>query len=90
MPTLGIGIVKVDEPLLSDCVTAALPSTLNETFPVGVPIVALTVTVTLPFAPYVIAGALSDNVVAPTPTPNVPKAALAPKFPWAAYEAFKV
>jgi len=80
-PALGPGIVKVEAPLISPCVVAAPPSTLNDTFPVGVPAAELTVTVTMPSVPYVTAGALSDIVVAPKPTPRVPEAELAPKFP---------
>ncbi len=92
MPALGLGIVKVVDPPISPCVVAAPPSTLNDTPPVGVPAVGLelTVTVTIPAAPYVIVGALSKIVVAPKPTPKVPEAELAPKVPWAAYVALKV
>jgi hypothetical protein len=89
-PALGLGIVKVENPLSSPCVVAAPPSTLNDTFPVGVPVAELTVAVTLPSVPYVIPGALSFIVVAPAPTPKLPEAELAPKFPCAAYAAFKV
>ena len=89
LPTLGMEIVKVVDPLLSVCVTAVLPSTLNDTSPVGVN-VELTVTVTLPSAPYVIPGALSVIDVAPTPTPRLPEAELAPKFPCAVYVALKL
>jgi hypothetical protein len=56
-------IVKDAEPLLSGCVVAAPPSTLNVTLPVGAPPVELTVTVTFPFALYVTAGALIVVVV---------------------------
>jgi hypothetical protein len=90
LPTLGMGIIKVVDPPISVCTTAVLPSTLNDTSPVGVTPVELTVTVTLPSAPYVIPGALSVIDVAPTPTPRVPEAELAPKFPCAAYVALKV
>ncbi len=90
MPTFGPGIVKVVDPPVSTCVVAAPPFTLNDTAPVGVPAAELTVTVTIPFTPYDIAGALSVIVVAPGPTPKVPEAELAPKFPCAAYDAFKV
>ena len=83
-------IVKVVDPLVSSCVVAAPPSTLKETLPAGVPDAELTVTVTMPFAPYVTVGALSVIVVAPTPTPREPEAELAPKFPCAAYVALKV
>ena len=82
-------MVKVVDPPASACVVAAPPSTLNETFPVGVPAAELTVTVTMPFALYVMLGALSVIVVAPTPTPRVPEAELAPKFPCAVYVANK-
>ena len=79
---LGMGMVKVVDPLLRVCVIRRAPlSTLNETSPVGVPAVELTVTVTLPSAPYVIPGALSVIDVAPTPTPKVPEFELAAKFP---------
>ncbi len=93
VPAFGLGIVKVVVPLISPCVVAVPPSTLNDTPPVGVPAAGLelTVTFTLPSAaPYVIVGALSIIVVAPGPTPKVPVAELAPKFPCAAYAAFKV
>ncbi len=64
LPTLGLAIVKVVEPLLSICVIHVPLSTLNDTFPVGVPAVELTVTVTMPSAPYVIGGAVIIVVVA--------------------------
>ena len=63
-PALGMGIVKIVEPLLRGCVTGVPLSTLNDTFPVGVPTVELTVTVTLPFVPYVTVGALIVVVAA--------------------------
>lgn len=87
---LGPVIVKAVDPPTSARVVAAPPSTLNETFPVGVAVAELTVTVTIPFAPYVTVGALSVIVVAPAPTPREPEAVLAPKFPCTAYAAFKV
>ena len=74
----------------SGCVVAAPPFTLNDTSPVGIPADELTVTVTMPLAPYVTVGALSNIVVAPPPTPKVPEAELAAKFPCAAYVALKV
>ena len=63
-PTLGMIIVKIVEPLLRGCVIGVPLSTLKETSPVGVPAVELTVTVTLPFVPYVTVGALIVVVVA--------------------------
>ncbi len=62
-PKLGLVITNVADPLISVCVTAVLPSTLNDTSPAGVT-VELTVTVTLPSAPYVIPGATILVVVA--------------------------
>ena len=82
--------MKACGPVEQSRVVAAPPSTLNETFPVGVPVAELTVTVTIPFAPYVTVGALIVVVVAPAPTPREPEAELAPKFPCTAYAAFKV
>ncbi len=90
MPALGLGIVKVVEPPASVCVIGVPLSTLSETVPVGMPDPELTVIVTMPFALYVTPGALSVTVVPPGPTLNVPDAELAPKFPCAAYTAFKV
>ncbi len=58
VPALGLKIVKVVEPLLSGSVCAAPPSTLNDTVPVGVPDIELTVTATEPFEPYVTTDAL--------------------------------
>ena len=87
---LGMGIVKVVDPLLSVCVIGVPLSTLNETSPVGMTPAELTVMVTRPFALYVTSGALSVIDVAPTPTPRVPETELAPKFPCAAYVALNV
>jgi hypothetical protein len=78
------------DPLISPCVFAAPPSTLNDTIPVGVPVAELTVTVTLPSAPYVTEGAVIVVVVDAWFTIRVPEAELAPKVPCAAYTAFKV
>ncbi len=69
-------MVKTVEPPTSVCVIG-VPSTLSDTFPVGVPAPELTVTVTLPSVPYVIPGALIAMFVAPCPTPKVPVAELA-------------
>jgi hypothetical protein len=91
LPALGLVIVKVVDPLISPCVIGAPPSTLNDTLPVGVPAPELTVTVTLPFAPYVtVAGGVIVVVVAARPTLKMPDAELAPKLPCAAYVAFNV
>jgi hypothetical protein len=89
VPALGPVIVKVVDPAISPCVVSIPPSILNDTPPVGVPAAELTVTVTIPFALYVTVGAPSVIVVAPTPTPRVPKTELAPKFPCAVYVANK-
>jgi len=72
-------IVKVVDPLTSPCGVNGLPSTLNDTLPVGVPTPELTVTVTLPFAPYVTGeGGVIVVVVTAPPTLNWPVAVLAP------------
>ncbi len=63
LPTAGLVIVKDAEPLLSGCVVAAPPSTLKDTFPVTASDPEVTVTVTVPFALYVTAGALIVVVV---------------------------
>ncbi len=92
LPAVGLEIVNVVDPLpLSPCVIGEPPSTDNDTLPVGVPLPELTVTVTLPFAPYVtVAGGVIVVVVGVAPTLNWPYAELAPKFPCAAYDAYKV
>ena len=59
-----MGIVKVVDPPVSVCVIGVPLSTLNYTFPVGMTPAELTVTVTMPFAPYVTVGALIVVVVA--------------------------
>lgn len=65
-------IVKAADPLTSVCGVAAPPSTLSDTLPVGIPDVELTVTVTAPFVPNEIAGALIDVVVAARFTVRLP------------------
>jgi hypothetical protein len=64
LPTLGLVILKDAEPLLSGNVVAVPPSTLSVTLPVTAIDPEVTVTVTVPFALYVTAGALIDVVVA--------------------------
>ena len=83
-------MVNVVDPPVSACVVAAPPSTLNDTFPVGVPAAELTVTVTLPSVPNVTAGAFIVVVVAAGFTVRVPEAELAPNVPCSTYAAFKV
>src|SRR5437773_748457 len=56
-------LVKVADPLASALLTAVPPSALSVTLPVGVPALALTVTVTTPSAGYVTDGALIVVVV---------------------------
>jgi hypothetical protein len=91
LPAIGLGIVKIADPLISPCVIGAPPSTVNDTLPVGVPVPELTVTVTLPFAPYVtVAGGVIVVAVTAEPTLKIPEAELAPKLPCAAYDALKV
>ena len=80
-PALGMGIVKIVEPLLRGCVTGVPLSTLNDTLPPGIPATELTVTVTLPFAPYVTAEVLIVVVVAARPTLRVPDVELPWKSP---------
>ena len=60
LPALGLEIVKVAEPLVSGLTIAVPLSTLKDTLPVGViPVpLAATATVTLPFTPNAIAGAV--------------------------------
>ena len=55
--------MKVAEPPDRDFTIAVPPSTDNVTFPVAVPFVAVTLTVTTPLALYVTAGALIEVVV---------------------------
>ena len=59
-------LVNVANPPDNDFETGVPPSTAKVTFPVGVPVVAETVTVTLALASYVIVGALMLVVVAIT------------------------
>ncbi len=64
--------MKVEVPLLDKLWTVGVPaSTLNCTVPVGDPASELTVTVTMPFAPYATAGALIVVVVAAFKVVNV-------------------
>jgi hypothetical protein len=58
LPTFGLAIANVAEPLLRGSVVAAPPSTLKDTLPVTARPPEVTLTVTLPFALYVTAGAL--------------------------------
>jgi hypothetical protein len=51
--------------LESAWVVAAPPSTLNDTFPIGIPDAELTVTVTMPFDPNVTEGEAIVVVVVP-------------------------
>ena len=93
LPALGLEMVNVVDPApFSPCVIGAPPSTVNETLPVGVPDPdEVTVTVTLPFAPYVtVAGGAIVVVVTAEPTLKMPEAELAPKLPCAAYDADKI
>lgn len=90
LPALGLLIVKVVDPLTSPCDGNIVLSTVNDTLPAGVPAPELTVTVTLPFAPYVtVAGGVIVVVVAAPPTLNWPDAELVAKLSCAAYVAFK-
>jgi len=82
---LGAVIVKVAVPLVSSSGVNATPSTLNDTLPVGVTPEATTLTVTIPLAPYAIAGALMLVVVVALFTVRVPDVGpLAWKLPEAA------
>ena len=63
MPTVGLVIVKDAESLFNAFVVAAPPSTLKDTLPVTASDPDVTVTVTVPFALYVTAGALIVVVV---------------------------
>lgn len=84
-------IGTVADPLTSPCAGNTVLSTLSDTLPVGVPTPELTVTVTLPFAPYVIAaGGVIVVVVTAPPTLNWPLAELAAKLPCVAYDATKL
>jgi hypothetical protein len=92
LPKLGLTIVKVAVPVpVTDPIIAVPPSTLKYTLPVGMRSgVELTVTVTVPFAPYAIAGALIDIVVGAGFTVKLPVFELAPKLPCAVKDALKV
>jgi hypothetical protein len=91
LPAIGLAITKVVAPLINPCDVAAPPSTVNDTLPVGVPAPELTVTVTLPFSPYVtVAGGVIVVVVTAEPTLKMPEAELAPKLSCAAYDAYRV
>jgi hypothetical protein len=84
-------IVKIAVPVpVTDPSIGVPPSTLKDTLPVGIRTPELTVTVTMPFAPYAIAGALIEVDVGAGFTFKVPEAELVPKLPCAAYDAFKV
>jgi len=64
MPALRVLSVNVATPLPSNAAMRGVPlSTTREAFPVGVPIVELTVTVTIPDAGYVTEGAMRLVVV---------------------------
>jgi hypothetical protein len=76
--------VKVATPPINACRIGVPPSTLKDTFPVGRSIPEVTVTVTIPLAPYAIAGAEIDIVVGAGLTVKVPVFELAPKLPCAA------
>jgi hypothetical protein len=76
--------VNVALPTVRARIVGAPPSTLSETFPVGVPDADATVTVTEPFAGEVTAGALMVVVVAIATagfTTSDPLALLAAKLP---------
>ncbi len=91
MPKLGLRIVKVAVPVPVTVPSIGVPpSTIKDTLPVGIRSPELTVTVTVPFAPYAIAGALIDIVVGAGFTVKVPVFELAPKLPCAVYEALNV
>ncbi len=76
--------------MLSVCIIGAPPSTLNDTLPDGIPADELTVTVTMPFEPYVTPGVVILVVVGARLTIRVPETELAPKLPCAAYVALKL
>lgn len=92
LPALGLVIVNVVDPLTSPCAGKVVLSTLNDTLPAGVPAAPeLTVTVTKPFAPYVIvAGGVIVVVVVARPTLNWPDAEHALKLPCASNVAYKI
>jgi hypothetical protein len=69
---------------------AVPPSTTSDTLPTGRSIPELTVTVTTPFAPAVIEGALIVIVVGAWFTVKLPDAVLARKLGCATYDAVKL